>query len=172
MPSMYVSPIRNRLQRRTMRDLDRQTQQQGLDPRAVDSFLQSNPDAMRYPSQARDQALDYAKNIGAARAAADAPYGSIAQRNDPTRYGSIASRENPGLRRRHPGVRFGPSDPVAESAAVDRRAHAVKMGLAVLGDDGRMTTDANRIAGLRRRGKKPDENTFTFDFAMGEDDDS
>lgn len=93
----YVSKRGDRLQRRTMRQLGRDVANEGLDGDMVEAYLQSNPDAMRYPSQAADKAKEFARTMGAATAAINAPYGSIAQRSDPNQYGSVASRSMPGM---------------------------------------------------------------------------
>lgn len=145
----YVSKRGDRLQRRTMQRLGRDVANEGLDSNAVEAFLQANPDAMRYPSQAADKAKEFARTMGAATAAVDAPYGSIAQRSDPNQYGSVASRSMPGM--------FGPgsasqqylqgmrrrSQPAAEQQAKQPAARNY-------GD----VLDADPVERVRARGRK------------------
>lgn len=56
------------------------------------AYAQNNFDP-RFPSQSFDTARDFDEASSAATAAVNAPYGSIAQRNNPFNYGSVAGRQ-------------------------------------------------------------------------------
>lgn len=91
----YTSSMsdQDKTRRRMMRGLQRKLEGSGLSPADAAAYFQSNPDAMRYPSQATDNALEFAKARAAARAGQGAASNTIAAREDPLGGNTVASRK-------------------------------------------------------------------------------
>jgi hypothetical protein len=107
-----------RKRQREARGMRRSLDAAGLDSKMGDAFLQANPDAMRYPSQAVDKAKEFARSAAQAQAAQAAAFGSIASRSDPNAYGSVASRRFPGM--------FGPGSASQQSLQPQQAAQGMQ----------------------------------------------
>lgn len=79
-------------QRRLQRRLDASFAKAGVDANVAQKAFDTAPTSIRGIAQ-RD-AISFAKAVGQAKAAQTAPWGSLAQQNDPNRYGSLASTKS------------------------------------------------------------------------------
>jgi hypothetical protein len=121
-------------QRRLQRKTDEAFANRGVDPKVGNRVLDQMPaERPIFRGLAVREAADFAKAAQQAEAAKNAPWGSLAQQNDPNRYGSLASTRFPtafgpravGLQRREapaptaPSPKAAPEPPPLQQSAED-----------------------------------------------------